>query len=89
LKNQWNPKFGRAIEGSSAWNFRKSHAPIMNPGGLHHGEEEEEKEELVIPENGACVSHAGNRPYRRSNAAAKARKNQKGRRLPAFFLLST
>jgi len=46
------------------------------------------KEDLVIPETGACVSHAGNRPYRRSNAAAKARKNQKGRHLPAFFLLS-
>jgi hypothetical protein len=44
----------------------------MNPGGLDHGEEEEEKEDLVIPENGTCVSTRDHRPNRRGNAAAKA-----------------
>jgi hypothetical protein len=41
---------------------------------LDHGEEEEEKEDLVISGNGACVITRAVGPPNRSNAAAMARK---------------
>jgi hypothetical protein len=41
---------------------------------MDHGEEEEEKEDLVIPETGPAVSRGQSALPHRSNAAAMARK---------------